>query len=139
MASLSAGAVTAGAHSLSDNNPLDSNHHAKTDATQVSKIADRMRNALAGRNAPAHRVAFDFGENGQILVDGGRGTVDLVEPGKPVNNVAATLTVSTANFIKLAKGELDPMKALLRRKLKIDGDVGLVLSMAAKLREDHRT
>lgn len=44
---------------------------------------------------------------------------------------ALTLELGLADFLRLAAGELDPVKALLGGRLELDGDFGVALRLAA--------
>lgn len=41
----------------------------------------------------------------------------------------ATMTISQENFVALATGKMDGMKAFMTGKLKVKGDMGLVMKM----------
>lgn len=98
--------------------------------SRFAKIHQRAVATLAEEGGFARRVTFDFGADGVIHVDG---------PAGEVREVAAEddcrVTVSLDDFTALAKGVLDPAKAFLRGKIKIDGDLGLALELARRLRD----
>lgn len=41
----------------------------------------------------------------------------------------ATMKISTGDFVKLATGKMDGMKAFMTGKLKVKGDMSLVMKM----------
>lgn len=98
-------------------------------AERLEKILARATAALAREQDFAHRVLLDFGDAGAVHVDGpagaaaiGRGAADC------------TVRVSLDDFIAIARGALDPAKAFLSGKLKIDGDFGLAIALAKQMR-----
>ncbi len=73
---------------------------------------------------PGHRIKFDFGTDGVILLDGVAAAVTN-------ENAAAetTLRMSLDNFKALAKGKLNPTMAVMMGKIKIDGNMALAMQL----------
>ena len=54
-----------------------------------------------------------------------RGTA-VVPPGEE-RKARFTLRAPLANFLKVLRGELDPMQAMLTRRLRVDGDMSYMM------------
>ncbi len=78
-----------------------------------------------------------IGVNARILFelsgdDGGTWTVSIAE-GKctvqqaAVESPSATIKASAGDYLAIARGELDPMKAFMTGKLKAQGDMGVIM------------
>jgi len=60
-------------------------------------------------------VKFDFGDDGCVFASGTEATTED-------NDADCTISVSKADFISLAEGNLDPMMAFMSGKLKVAGE-----------------
>ncbi len=97
-----------------------------TDA-RVLQLIDRARQALK-RDGFDKVVAFDFGSEGRVRVDGPAGVVGLSG-----GAADCELAVSLDDFLAMADGRLDPAKAFLRGRFKVSGDMGVALDLARRL------
>lgn len=75
---------------------------------------------------PGHRIKFDFGKDGVILLDGVAAAVSNEDAA-----AETTLRMSLDNFKALAKGKLNPVMAVMMGKIKIDGDMALAMQLQA--------
>ena len=69
-------------------------------------------------------LKLDFGSFGRLFLDGVNNEASNED--KPAD---ATVSVTWEDFKKLAKRELDPTRAMMTGKLKIAGDMGVVMSL----------
>ncbi len=78
-------------------------------------------------NAPAlnKTLKFDFGDQ-QLYIDGA-GDSNQVSEGN--EDADCTIQVSQEDFIRLVKGELNPMGAVMSGKIKIDGDMSVAMKL----------
>jgi putative sterol carrier protein len=71
------------------------------------------------------------GERAQVYLDLWHGTCRsgrmLTNDDQEVQAAKFRLTAPRRNFLKVLGGELDPMQAMLTRRLKVDGDMGYLL------------
>lgn len=75
-------------------------------------------------------VKFDFGEEGCLYLDG------TSEPCAVSNEDAdadCVVSMSLDDFKEMATGELDPTAAFMMGKLKVTGDMGVAMKLAAVL------
>lgn len=93
----------------------------------VSDITQRLRQALKGRPGLAKSLKLDFKGEGFIHVDGQMVTNDDA----PAD---CTVVVSKDDLEALARGELDPMTAMFRGRLKINGDMAVAMQLQSMLR-----
>ncbi|MCG8440977.1 MAG: SCP2 sterol-binding domain-containing protein [Caulobacterales bacterium] len=98
-------------------------------ADRLARIIARARAALAAEQGFDKRVTLDFGDDGAVHVDGPAGEVRA--EAAPADCV---VRVSLDDFVAIAKGELDPALAFLRRKVAVEGDAGLAFALAARMR-----
>lgn len=73
-------------------------------------------------------VKFDFGDDGQIFVDGNAGTVSNDD-----SEADCTITISMDNFVALSSGDLDPTTAFMMGKLKVKGSMGVAMKLQSIL------
>lgn len=93
------------------------------------KIVGRFdASKMAGLNAT---VQFDLGTGNQhhlIIANGtmkhGQGMAEKAD---------ATLTMASEDFVALTKGQLNPMNAFMSGKIKVAGDMGLVMKLQSLL------
>ena len=93
----------------------------------VAEITERLRAAVTGRPGLPKSLKLDFKGEGFIHVDGQTVTNDDV----PAD---CTVVVSREDLEAMARGELDPMSAMLRGRLKIKGDMAVAMQLQSMLR-----
>ena len=93
----------------------------------VAEITDRLRAAMKDRPGLPKSLKLDFKGEGFIHVDGQAVTND----DSPAD---CTVVVSREDLAALARGELDPMSAMLRGRLKIKGDMAVAMQLQSMLR-----
>jgi putative sterol carrier protein len=93
----------------------------------VAEITDRIRNGLKDRPGLPKSLKLDFKGEGFIHVDGQAVTNDDA----PAD---CTVVVSREDLEAMAKGQLDPMTAMLRGRLKIKGDMAVAMQLQQMLR-----
>ena len=98
----------------------------------VEKIAEALESNLASFAGLDARVAFDLGEDGAITIDAASAPPTL---SNELGEADCTIRISAENLAKLIAGELNPMMAYTLGKLKIDGDMGVAMKVAALLEE----
>jgi putative sterol carrier protein len=93
----------------------------------VSEITERLRSALTGEAGLSKSLKIDFKGEGFIHVDG---TV-VTNDDAPAD---CTVVVSREDLESMARGELDPMSAMMRGRLKIQGDMSVAMKLQSMLR-----
>ncbi len=94
---------------------------------QVQQIISQIGSQLGANSGLGGTLKFDFGEAGSVLVDG-RSSPNAVSDGAG-KNADTTISVSLADFEKMAKGELDGTSAFMQGKLRVAGDMGLAMKI----------
>jgi putative sterol carrier protein len=93
----------------------------------VAEITDRLRLALRSRPGLAKSLKLDFKGEGFIHIDG-QAVTNADDP------AACTVVISREDLEALVRGELDPMSAMLRGRLKIQGDMAVAMQLQSMLR-----
>ena len=93
----------------------------------VAEITTRLRQTLRDRPGLPKSLKLDFKGEGFIHIDGQYVSND----DEPAD---CTVVVSREDLEALAKGELDPMSAMLRGRLKIKGDMTVAMQLQSMLR-----
>jgi putative sterol carrier protein len=93
----------------------------------VSEITERLRSALTGEEGLGKSLKIDFKGEGFIHVDG---TV-VTNDDAPAD---CTVVVSREDLESMARGQLDPMSAMMRGRLKIQGDMSVAVKLQSMLR-----
>ncbi|MCP5097227.1 MAG: SCP2 sterol-binding domain-containing protein [Chloroflexi bacterium] len=72
-------------------------------------------------------VAFNLtgDDGGQWAVEVANGKANVVEG--EVDNPTATIKMDGGDYVKMTKGELNPMMAFMSGKIKVDGDLNSVM------------
>jgi putative sterol carrier protein len=91
----------------------------------LEELTDRIRRAAASGEALSRTVKLDLRGEGVIRLDGAAVTND---------DLPADLTVSVtrADLVRLGKGELDPMRAVMTGRMKLS-DMGLAMSLQPQI------
>lgn len=103
----------------------------------VAEIFAMLKERIAANPAKVATLhaAYQFEVTGE-----GGGTYHAVFEGGshvigegPAANPGCTVTISTADFIALVQGKLNPMAAFMSGKLKMRGDMGLAMKLQTLL------
>ncbi len=96
----------------------------------LESLTEEIRRRAATEAGLGARVKIAFGDGGAILIDATRTPPEVSnEDGE----AACTIRISLADFEKVLAGELDPNLAFMTGRLKVEGDMGLALRLAAFL------
>ena len=93
----------------------------------VGDITERLRQALGDQPGLGKTLKLDFKGEGFIHVDGRTVTNDDA----PAD---CTVVVAREDLLAMVKGQLDPMAAMMRGRLKIAGDMGVAMKLQSMLR-----
>jgi putative sterol carrier protein len=96
------------------------------------EITQAVRRKLAENPSFGHTILFDFGADGVLFVDGTVEPAILSEERQPAET---TLTLSSALFQKMLRGEGSATLAYMTGSLKIAGSVGVALKLNALLED----
>lgn len=92
----------------------------------LEELTDRIRLAAASGDGLGRTVKLDLKGEGVIYLDGASVTND----DRPADLI---VSVSRSDLVKLGKGELDPMRAVMTGRLKLS-DMSLAMSMMPEVR-----
>ena len=96
----------------------------------LTALTAKATEALAGGVDFDNKVKFDFGDAGKLLIDGAAKSVTNDD-----SEADVTISVGFDDFLKLAKGKLDPKSAFIQGRLKVAGDIGLVMKLQSLFSE----
>jgi putative sterol carrier protein len=91
-----------------------------------SEMAARLSDASAF--IPGKRVKLDFGDAGQVMLDGVAQTVTEED-----GTADTTIKVAWADWEDMASGKLDGMTAFMQGKLRVEGDMGNAMQLQGVL------
>lgn len=91
----------------------------------LEELTDRIRQAAASGDGLGRTVKLDLKGEGVIHVDGASVTND----DRPAD---LTVSISRADLVRLGKGELDPMRAVMTGRMRLS-DMGLAFSLQPKI------
>jgi putative sterol carrier protein len=100
---------------------------------QVQQIIAQMASRIGANSGLGGTLKFDFGAAGSVLVDG-RSQPNAVSDGEG-KNADTTISVSLADFERMAKGDLDHTSAFMQGKLRVAGDMGLAMKVGPVLQK----
>jgi putative sterol carrier protein len=92
----------------------------------LEELTDRIRRAAAAGDGLGRTVKLDLRGEGVIHVDGAAVTND----DRPAD---LTVSVSRSDLVKLGKGELDPMRAVMTGRLKLS-DMGVAMGLMPQVK-----
>ena len=105
----------------------------------IAEIMSRMPAAFVAERAAGVEAVIHFrftgaeaGEWHAVIKDG----ACKVAEGRPQGPATMTLTADSSDYIGLITGELDPMKAFMTGRLKLQGDLNLAMKMTQLFRVD---
>ncbi len=96
----------------------------------LAAVTSAMQERIGDASGLDATVKFDFGDDGCLYLDG------TSEPYAVSNEDAdadCIVSMSLDDFKEMATGELDPTTAFMMGKLKVTGDMGVAMKLAAVL------
>lgn len=103
----------------------DSESLQTTEVDPFDKMIPRIRESAAKAKPLGKSLKFDFGTK-QMTIDGTGDHNIINTENSPAD---CTVNIELSDFIKLMKGELNPMNAMLEGKLKISGDMAVAMKL----------
>jgi putative sterol carrier protein len=100
---------------------------------QVQQIISQMGGAIGANSGLGGTLKFDFGDAGSVLVDG-KSSPNSVSDGTG-KSADTTISVSLADFEKIAAQEMDPTSAFMQGKLRVAGDMSLAMKVGPMLQK----
>ena len=92
----------------------------------MSDITERLRNALKGQAGLDKTLKLDLRGEGVVFIDG----LSVTNQDGPAD---CTVSVSADDLVALSKGELDPMNALMRGRMRVTGDMVVAMKLQSIL------
>lgn len=92
----------------------------------LEELTDRIRRAAESGEGLSRTVKLDLKGEGVIHLAGATITND----DRPAD---LTVSISRADLVKLGKGELDPMRAVMTGRMKLS-DMGLAMTLTPQIR-----
>ena len=90
----------------------------------LATLTEKASAALAGTSDFDKKIKFDFGSMGKLLLDGAQGKATNDD-----DEADATVSLDWEDFLKLASGDLDPTMAFMSGKIKVLGDMSIVMKL----------
>jgi putative sterol carrier protein len=92
----------------------------------LEQCTDKIRQKLAKVSDLNATLKFDCESDGVIYIDGISMPNQVHNDNQEAN---CTITLTLANLLALLSGELNPMTGVMLGKLKISGDMGVVMRL----------
>ncbi|MCY4067142.1 MAG: SCP2 sterol-binding domain-containing protein [Rhodospirillaceae bacterium] len=96
----------------------------------LADVTSAMRERIGDASGLDATVKFDFGADGCLYLDG---TPQPYAVPNEDEAAACIVSMSLDDFKEMATGELDPTTAFMMGKLKVTGDMGVAMKLAAVL------
>lgn len=90
--------------------------------TILSDMTDALRPFLAGNAENSKSLKFDLKGDGFLYISG----ANVTNENQPAD---CTILVSISDLERISKGDLDPAEAFQQGRLRIDGDMGVAMSL----------
>ena len=91
----------------------------------LEELTDRIRRAAASGEGLSRTVKLDLKGEGVIHIDGAA----VTNENRPAD---LTVSVSRADLVKIGKGELDPMRAVMTGRMRLS-DMTLAMSLQSQI------
>lgn len=94
----------------------------------LEKIIDGLKQRIGEDCGLGSVVKFDFGEQGTVTLDATQIPNQVSEAGAEPD---CTMVISIDDFMAMADGSLDGVSAFMTGRLKVQGDMGIAMKLAA--------
>lgn len=94
----------------------------------LETVTDAVRNKVGADSGLDATIKFDFGDAGQIFVDG-KSVPNSVS--NEDTEADCTVALSLEDFQKMAAGEMDPTSAFMMGSLKVSGDMSVAMKLSS--------
>ena len=94
----------------------------------LEKIIDGLKQRVGEDCGLGSVVKFDFGEQGTVTLDATQIPNQVSESGAEPD---CTMVISMDDFMAMADGSLDGVSAFMTGRLKVQGDMGIAMKLAA--------
>jgi len=102
--------------------------------SNAEAIIAKLRAKAAGLRGLGYKVQFSLTDTDEhVLLDATGGSVTVEEA---QGEADTTLSLTSADLLKLASGRLSPMLAFATGRLKVEGSKGVAMKLASLLDED---
>lgn len=88
----------------------------------VAGMVDKLREKQGW--VSGKRIKLDFGADGIVFLDGVAGAISRAD-----DPADTTVKITWDDLLALGKGELDPVSALMKGRLRIDGDMSNAMQL----------
>jgi putative sterol carrier protein len=92
----------------------------------LQDITERLRAALRDKPGLDKTLKLDLRGEGVVFIDGAQ----VSNEDRPAD---CTVSVSKDDLVALAQGQLDPMGALMRGRMRVAGDMAVAMRLAPML------
>lgn len=94
----------------------------------LQKIIDGLKQRIGEDCGLGAVVKFDFGDQGTVTLDATQTPNQVSELGADPD---CTMVISIDDFMAMADGSMDGVSAFMTGKLKVQGDMGIAMKLAA--------
>ena len=95
----------------------------------LESSTETIRSNMGEDSGLGATVKFDFGDDGQIYLDGK--TVPNSVNNDGADEADCTIIMSLDNFEEMLAGDLNPTTAFMMGKLKVEGDMSIAMKLSS--------
>jgi putative sterol carrier protein len=88
------------------------------------EFADKLRRHEAW--LPGKRLKLDLGADGVVMIDGLEGRVSEED-----EQAETVIAINWPDWLALSQGQLDPMRAYMSGRLRVEGDVSAAMELGS--------